>query len=100
MKALISPNETFDFTWVSEWNWVNPENGSTPRWEPVYSIITNCIRIAEVESDNKVFQVAQPLYWVDCPENCNPNEYYFKDNEIFIKTPDVLVPSTPVQEMP
>jgi len=100
MKALISPNETFDITWVSSWNWVEPDNGSTPRWEPTYSEVTNCIRVAEVKPDNEVFEVALPLYWVDCSNECNPNDYYFKDNQISLKPQDEPVPPTPVEEMP
>ena len=82
MKALISPNELFDLSWVSSWN------GDTP----VYSKILNCQRVAEVEPDNKIFDVAQPLYWVDCPDNCRADEWYFKDGQIQLKPQDVVKP--------
>ena len=49
MKALISPLEP-------------RENG---------------IRIAQVEPDDKIFVVAEPLYWTSCPDNCNADNWYF-----------------------
>jgi hypothetical protein len=73
MKALISPNEVAYVRWVS--SWVREENV----WEPVYSEITGCQRVAEVEPDDKVFAVATPLHWVDCPDECVADAWYYKD---------------------
>jgi hypothetical protein len=78
MKALISPNESFTLSWISSWN------GDIP----VYSEILNCQRVAQVELDNKVFQVAQPMYWVDCPDNCLSDQWYFKDGQVLVKPQD------------
>jgi len=80
MKALISPNESFNLTWISGWD------GDTP----VYSEILNCQRVAEVEPE--VFEVAPPLYWVDCPEDCKTDQWYFKDGQVFIKPQDTPKP--------
>jgi hypothetical protein len=79
MKALISPNESFDYTWISSWN----EVGSM--WQPVYSEIFGCQRVAQVEPDNQAFPVAEPLHWVDCPDDCQADAWYFKDGQVFIK---------------
>ena len=49
MKALISPLEP-------------KENG---------------VRIAQVEPDDKIFVVAEPLYWFTCPDDCNADTWYF-----------------------
>ena len=87
MKALISPNELFNYTWVTSWKQVNNE------WVPnTTSSIENCQRIAQVESDNKVFEVAQPLFWFDCPENCVSDFWYYKDGQVQAKPQDVPVP--------
>jgi len=58
MKALISPNEV-------------RETG---------------YRVAEVEEDDKVFPVANPLFWVNCPDDLvadqkwyDPTDQQFKD---------------------
>jgi hypothetical protein len=75
MKALISPNESFDLRWISLW-----DNDT-----PVYSEILDCQRVAEVEPDNKIFDVASPLHWVSCPDDCRADEWYFKDGQCFIK---------------
>lgn len=73
MKALISPNEAFDLVYVSSW----VRDGE--KWEPVYSEVPGCQRVAEVEPDTNVFEVAPPLYWVDCPDDCSADAWYFKD---------------------
>lgn len=85
MKALISPNESFNLTWVS--GWIKDDQD---QWQPVYSEILNCQRVAEVEPTS--FEVAPPLFWVDCPEDCKADQWYFKDGQCFIKPEDVLKP--------
>ena len=81
MKALISPNEVSNYSYISSWNEVNGV------WEPVRSEILNCQRIAQVEPDNQTFPVAEPLYWFDCPDNCQADFWYFKDGQ-FAAKPD------------
>jgi hypothetical protein len=78
MKALISPNESFTLSWISSWD----------KDTPVYSEILYCQRVAEVESDDKVFEVSQPLHWVDCPDNCVADQWYYKDDAVYIKPQD------------
>jgi hypothetical protein len=80
MKALISPNEIFTWVWVTSWKQENNQ------WVPdTTNSIDNCQRVAEVEPDNRVFSVAQPLYWVDCPDNCVADQWYYKDGQVQIK---------------
>lgn len=52
MKALISPNEP-----VQNWD------GTTG------------YRVAEVVTQE--FEVAQPLFWVDCPDDCIADQWYY-----------------------
>jgi hypothetical protein len=82
MKALISPNESFTLTWISSWS------GD----EPVYSEILYCQRVAEVEPNDKVFGVAEPLHWVDCPDDCVADQWYYKDGQVQIKPQNTPVP--------
>jgi hypothetical protein len=89
MKALISPNEVFNYSYISSWNQV----GSV--WQPVYSEILNCQRVAQVEPDNQAFPVAEPLHWVDCPDNCVADEWYFKDEQCYVKPQNVPQPNAP-----
>jgi len=89
MKALISPNEVFNYSYISSWNEVNGV------WEPIRSEILNCQRVVQVEPDNQTFPVAEPLYWFDCPDDCKADFWYFKDTQVFIKPTDALNPSTP-----
>lgn len=77
MKALISPNELFTHTWVTSWK---QENN---KWVPnTTDSIENCQRVAEVEPDDKVFEVAPPLFWFDCPDNCKADYWYYKNGQI------------------
>lgn len=69
MKALISPNElarTYDG-----------------------SVIEPSQRIAQISGNE--FPVALPLFWVDWPENYNPEEWYYLDGQ-FLQKP-LLPPS-------
>ena len=75
MKALISSNESFDLSWVSSWN------GDTP----TYSEILNCQRVAQVEPDDKTFPTHSSLFWVDCPNDCKADQWYYKDGTVYIK---------------
>jgi hypothetical protein len=63
MKALVAPIQTFDHTWVTEWKREDNE------WvAEMQSTIEGCQRIAEVAPE--AFDVAPPLFWVDCPNEC------------------------------
>jgi hypothetical protein len=91
MKALISPNEVFNYSWISSW----VQDPQTQKWNPVYSEILSYQRVAQVEPDNKIFQVAEPLYWLDCPDDCKVDLWYFKDGQVFIKPQDEPAPELP-----
>jgi hypothetical protein len=103
MKALISPLEPYTYTWISSWVWVSKPTLEKPDggyWDQVYSSIEDCQRVAEVEPDDKMFDVAPPLHWVDCPDTCVADAWYFKDGQVSVKPLDVPMPSTPVETMP
>jgi hypothetical protein len=57
MKALICPNEP----------------------------VTNGYRIAQVEPAENIFDVAEPLYWLDCSDEIIPDAYYFDTTDNIIK---------------
>jgi hypothetical protein len=84
MKALISPNEKFNLTWVSSWVLKDGQ------WVPIFSEIIDCFRVAEIIE--QPFEVASPLFWVDCPNDCVADQWYYKDNQVFIKPLDELAP--------
>jgi hypothetical protein len=87
MKALISPNEVFTWTWVTSWK---QEAG---KWDPdTTNSIIDCQRVSQVEPDDKTFPVYHTLIWMDCPEDCVADEWYFKDNQILLKPQDVPRP--------
>ena len=86
MKALISPNEVFDLSWISSWD------GDYP----VYSEILNCQRVAEVKPEEDIFEVAQPLFWLDCSDDCEPDQWYYKDGAVYIKPENQSKPEEPL----
>lgn len=47
-------------------------------------------RIAQVEPNDAIFEVAEPLYWIDCPDNCEADTWTF-DNGNFAPLPPVEV---------
>jgi hypothetical protein len=66
-KALISPNES-PIQYISGWTETNPKT-------PIYSTYANSCRIAEI-CDTE-FEIAPPLYWVDCADDIVAHEFYF-----------------------
>lgn len=103
MKALIDTNAIFTCVWVSSWVWTPKPTQQNPNagvWEPVYSEIPNCQRVAQVEPDDKTFPVYHTLIWVDCPNNCVADQWYYKDNTCVIKPQDVPMPTASVETMP
>jgi hypothetical protein len=75
MKALVSPNE------------------------PVTDYLGNVgSRIAQVEPDDNIFPVGEPLFWTDCPDDCVMDVWWWYENkcQIFPVEPEEPV-STPDQ---
>lgn len=74
MKALVCPNEP----------------------------VPNGYRIAQVEPDDKIFGVADPLYWTDCADEVVADSWYFDTNDQTIKeVPKLeLKPIKPIGEAP
>jgi hypothetical protein len=79
MKALISPLEP-----------VENFDGTTG------------YRVAEVEPDYKVFEVAKPFFWADCPDECSADIWYYDPADKFCKKKPAPDPDniTPVEVLP
>lgn len=75
MKALISPNEVVT---------VKTQDGE---------LVLSC-RVAQVDQNG--FEIAQPLHWIDCPDEVTAETHYYDLNESTFKLiPDHFVePST------
>lgn len=50
--------------------------------------------VVEVTSNAKIFEVAQPLYWVDCPSNVKAYECQYINNSFVEYTPQPIIPTT------
>jgi hypothetical protein len=66
-KALISPNES-PIQYISGWTETNPK-------KPIYSFYANSCRVAEV--CDLEFEIALPLFWVDCADDVVADEWYY-----------------------
>lgn len=96
MKALISSIEIFDVTWVTSWKLepsptlIDPEKMI---WVPdTKQTITNCQRVAQVVQDSGTFEVNSNLIWIDCPDECVADQWYYKDGQVQLKPQDVDYP--------
>lgn len=75
MKALISPTEL-----------ITDANGVTGQ------------RVAQVEQ--VPFEVAPPLYWMDCEDDCTADNYFLVNGVIeLIARADFVIPSTDVTSL-
>jgi hypothetical protein len=77
-NALISPNESVSYIsgWTEETN-----------HKEIRTTISNAYRIAEVNDSQ--FEVANPLFWVECPDDIISHEFYYDSvTKTFIKIPD------------
>lgn len=43
--------------------------------------------IVQVEEDNKIFDVASPLYWLTCPDNVTAYNYQYLENQYVVYVP-------------
>lgn len=75
-NALISPNET-PIQYIVEWTQEVPPM-------PVYGTLDNSCRVAEVM--DAPFEVAEPLFWVECADDVVADLYYYNtsDNKIYV----------------
>jgi hypothetical protein len=76
-NALISPNEIVSY--VSGWIFINGIYRA--EFTPVGQ------RIAEI--CEQVFEVAQPLFWVECSDAVNANDFYYSaETQQCLRIPD------------
>lgn len=87
-KALISPEEQIGF--ISSWTEDKPA-------QAVFTTIPNSQRVAQVE--NQSFEVASPLFWVDCADNVVADFWYYDNaiKEILRIPPSPPYPKTAVE---
>lgn len=80
-KALISPKESVSH--IVGWNeLVDPA-------QPIFEKYENSTRIAEV--CDQQFEVAYPMFWIDCEDNIVADQYWYN-----IETSQIL----PVENVP
>ena len=72
MKALIDPR--FSVQYVDSWS-------GTPL-KPVYATYPDSARVCQVADAE--FEVAQPLFWVDCADDVIADEFYYDTQQNII----------------
>lgn len=75
MKALIEPTST-NVSYIASWDTVYENDGVTIKeYIPVLETLPNAARIAQIASSE--FEVASPLFWVDCADDCDSFTHYY-----------------------
>ena len=92
MKALISTTEISNVTWTTSWEEVTPPTDPVTYQPATTSTIEDTMRVAEVVADDATFEVYHTLIWVDCPDDCQSDAWYYKDGEVYIKPEDAPQP--------
>jgi len=92
MKALISTTEISNVTWVTSWEEVTPPTDPVTYQSLTTSTIEDTQRVAEVVADDATFEVNPLLIWVDCPDDCEQDLWYYKDGAVYIKPEDAPRP--------
>lgn len=88
MKAIIDPRVSVDY--VSGWK---------DSQIPILKTYPNSGRVCEVNSDNDIFPVAEPLYWTDCPDNCVADQFWC-DLSTNVISPIIDAPRPPAEDQP
>lgn len=78
-KALISPMES-PTQYISGWTTDIPH-------EAILTSIENSYRVVQVVNTGDEFEVANPLFWVDCADDVMADKFYYNttDNQIYLK---------------
>jgi len=88
-KALISPNES-PVQHIVSWELnPNPTIQNPTKYIPVWENYPNSCRVAEVEDNS--FEVAPPLFWVDCADDVVADQFYY-DTQALLIIPVINVP--------
>ena len=45
-----------------------------------------------MKADDATFEVYETLLWVDCPDDCQADLWYYKDGAVYIKPEDAPLP--------
>ena len=90
-KALVSPNEMVIY--IKSWELIVNKFGNF--YSPIYASVENGQRVAQVEEVE--FDVAPPLHWVNCPDDAQPDLWYYNAeyNEVLLKPEDAPEPDLP-----
>jgi hypothetical protein len=94
MKALISPNEIYNYEWVVSWDKQGTREatgGLIDNWVPTFNQVLEVTRVADVVE--VAFDVAEPLFWVDCASDCTRDNCYYKDSVVVKKPVSVEYPA-------
>jgi hypothetical protein len=81
-QALINPTQQVQYisSWILNPQWYIQAPPSIPKYIPVYSIYANSETVCQIEPDDLIFPVANPFYWLSCPDNIVAYDYYYESN--------------------
>lgn len=85
-NALIAPNQ--EVYQITGWKQV------AGKYEPITAVIPNAQRVAEVADQS--FDVAPPLFWVECADNVVADQFYYDSVQETI----IAIPAPPPVPQP
>lgn len=90
-QALIDP--TTQVSALTSWT-ENPDPAGSPKYFPVWTVIDNSARVAQVASEGGTFPVAPPLFWTGCGDDVVADQWYYntQTNQVSIVPPPVPQP--------
>jgi hypothetical protein len=92
-KALINP--TLQVMYISSWNYDSYDK----KYNAVYTQIENAQLVCD--TSDVEFEVAQPLFWIDCNDSVVAYQYYLDTTDNLIKEIiNAQVPEEVVGEQP
>lgn len=69
MKALIDSSRSVIYVT----SWVKAKD----KYISIETEVSNSARVCQIEPDDNIFGVADALFWQDCSEEINCDDYYF-----------------------
>lgn len=87
-KALIDTQDIYTHRWISSWTF----NAELNDYEPQYSQEENCVRVAQVEDEENIFETVPTLQWISCPDHVDADNYHYKDEDFHLDEHDVIKP--------
>lgn len=93
-QALIDP--TTQVSALTAWIENPDKSAGAPKYLPVWTVIDNSARVAQVVAAGSSFPIAPPLFWTDCSDDAVADQWYCntQTDEVLVIPPPAPLPGT------